>query len=95
MNGYTRASMPLLTMKKGERVRWYLMANGSEDDVHAPHWHGETVTYMGMHTDTLSLGPMAMMVVDMVPDNPGTWLFHCHVNDHLDGGMFALFKVTE
>lgn len=95
MNGYIRGTMPLLTMKKGERVRWYLMANGNEDDVHAPHWHGQTVTYMGMHTDTLSLGPMAMMVVDMVPENPGTWLFHCHVNDHLDGGMYALFKVTE
>ena len=95
MNGYTRGTMPLLTMKKGERVRWYLLANGSEDDVHAPHWHGQTVTYMGMHTDTVNLGPMGMMVVDMVPDQVGTWLFHCHVNDHLDGGMYALFKVTE
>lgn len=93
LNGYTRGTMPLLTMKKGERVRWYLLANGNEDDVHAPHWHGQTVTFMGMHTDTLNLGPMGMMVADMVPDNPGTWLFHCHVNDHLDGGMYALFKV--
>jgi len=28
-----------------------------------------------------------------VPDNPGTWLFHCHVDEHLDNGMYALFKV--
>jgi len=93
MNGFTRGTMPLLTMKKGERVRWYLMSNTNEDDVHAPHWHGQTVLVNSMRADTLSLGPMAMMVADMVPDNPGTWLFHCHVSDHFDGGMYALFKV--
>jgi manganese oxidase len=82
-------------MKKGERVRWYMLANSNEDDVHAPHWHGQTVlANMMMRTDTLSLAPMGMMVADMVPDNPGTWMFHCHVNDHFDGGMYALFKVT-
>lgn len=93
MNGFIRGSMPLLTMKKGERVRWYLMANSNEDDVHAPHWHGQTVLSNSMRTDMLNLGPMMMMVADMVPDNPGTWLFHCHVDEHLDNGMYALFKV--
>jgi hypothetical protein len=29
-----------------------------------------------------------------VPDNPGTWLFHCHVNDHMMGGMATLFTVN-
>jgi len=95
MNGFIRGTMPLLTMKKGERVRWYLMANSNEDDVHAPHWHGQTVLANSMRTDMLNLGPMMMMVADMVPDNPGTWLFHCHVGEHLDGGMYALFKVTQ
>jgi FtsP/CotA-like multicopper oxidase with cupredoxin domain len=94
MNGFIKGSMPLLTMKKGQRVRWYLMANSNEDDVHAPHWHGATVLVNSMRMDTVSMGPMAMIVADMVPDDPGTWLFHCHVNDHFDGGMFALFKVT-
>jgi FtsP/CotA-like multicopper oxidase with cupredoxin domain len=94
MNGFINGTLPLLTMKKGERVRWYLMANSNEDDVHAPHWHGQTVLFMNMRSDTLSLAPMGMMVADMAPDNPGTWLFHCHVTDHFDGGMYALFKVT-
>jgi FtsP/CotA-like multicopper oxidase with cupredoxin domain len=95
MNGFIKGTMPLLTMKKGERVRWYMLANSNEDDVHAPHWHGQTVlANMMMRTDTLSLGPMGMMVADMTPDNPGTWLFHCHVNEHFDGGMYSLFKVT-
>ena len=29
--------------------------------------------------------PASMMVADMAPDNVGTWLFHCHVNDHING----------
>ncbi len=95
INGYTRGTMPLMTMKKGERVRWYLLANSNEDDIHAPHWHGQTVVFNGMRTDTIGMSPMGMAVADMVPDMPGTWLFHCHVNDHLDGGMYSLFKVTE
>jgi FtsP/CotA-like multicopper oxidase with cupredoxin domain len=94
MNGYTHGTMPLLTMKKGERVRWYLFASANEDDVHSPHWHGATVISNMMRTDTLSLTPMAMAVADMIPENVGTWLFHCHVNDHLDNGMLARYSIT-
>jgi manganese oxidase len=36
---------------------------------------------------------MAMAIADMVPDKQGTWLYHCHLNDHLTGGMQALFRV--
>ncbi len=94
INGFTRGTLPKLSMKKGERVRWYLMASSGEDDVHAPHWHGQTVLVSGMRMDTVNLSPMGMSVADMVPDMPGTWLFHCHVTEHVDGGMYALFTVT-
>ena len=94
MNGFIKGTLPLLTMKKGERVRWYLLANSNEDDVHAPHWHGQTVLANSMRTDTLSLAPMGMIVADMVADNPGKWLFHCHLNNHFDGGMYSLFEVV-
>jgi FtsP/CotA-like multicopper oxidase with cupredoxin domain len=94
MNGLVDGNMHALTMKKGERVRWYLLANSNEDDVHTAHWHGQTATLMGMHTDTVHIGPMMMVVADMIPDSVGQWLFHCHVNDHMDGGMQTLFTVT-
>ncbi len=29
----------------------------------------------------------------MTPDNPGVWMYHCHVNDHLAAGMTALCTV--
>ena len=93
LNGFIEGNLPVLTMKKGERVRWYLFANSNEDDVHTPHWHGQTVIFNNMRTDMVHLEPMMMVQADMVPDNVGTWLFHCHVNDHIEGGMQALFTV--
>ena len=93
INGSSKANLPLLTMKPGQHVRWYLMANSNEDDVHTVHWHGQTALFNHMRTDTVPLSPMGMAVVDMVPDKEGTWLLHCHVNDHLMGGMIALSKL--
>jgi FtsP/CotA-like multicopper oxidase with cupredoxin domain len=46
-----------------------------------------------MRTDTIQLTPMGMATADMIADNPGTWLFHCHNNDHFEGGMVALYTV--
>jgi FtsP/CotA-like multicopper oxidase with cupredoxin domain len=93
INGYIEANLPLLTMRKGEHVRWYLLSNSNEDDVHMAHWHGNTLVWNKMRMDSLFLGPMAMATADMVPDNEGTWLFHCHVNDHFMGGMVGLYQV--
>jgi len=96
MNGYIYGNLPLSTMsmKKGETVRWHLMAMGTEVDLHTPHWHGNTVlTLGGMRTDVVGLLPAEMVTVDMVPDNIGTWLFHCHVNDHIKAGMIARYRV--
>jgi FtsP/CotA-like multicopper oxidase with cupredoxin domain len=93
INGFIDGNLPVMTMKEGERVRWYVMSNSNGEDVHAAHWHGQTVTVNNMRSDTVSVGPMAMAIADMVPDAVGTWLFHCHVNDHFEGGMQALFRV--
>jgi manganese oxidase len=30
----------------------------------------------------------------MVPDDVGTWLYPCHVNDHIIAGMQALYTVS-
>ncbi len=94
INGLIFGNVPGLSMKRSERVRWYMMGLGNEVDLHTPHWHGQTLLLHGSRTDMVDLLPAMMKTMDMVPDNPGTWLFHCHVNDHLDGGMVALFTVT-
>ena len=95
INGYVYGNLPLetMTMHKGERVRWYVMAQGTEVDLHTPHWHGNTVVWNGMRTDVANLLPMSMIVADMVPDDVGTWFYHCHVNDHIIAGMLARYQV--
>jgi FtsP/CotA-like multicopper oxidase with cupredoxin domain len=93
INGYVFGNMPIVHLRRGERVRWYLMSMGTEVDLHTPHWHGNTATVAGMRMDTVSLLPATMAVADMVPDNPGVWLFHCHVADHITAGMSARYQV--
>jgi FtsP/CotA-like multicopper oxidase with cupredoxin domain len=94
INGYVYGNQPLITVAKGQHVRWYTMSMGTEVDLHTPHWHGNVVTVNGMRTDVVSLLPATMVTADMVPDNPGIWLFHCHVNDHISAGMMTRYRVT-
>jgi len=93
INGYIFGNLPGLTMKQGERVRWYLVGLGTEVDIHTPHWHGETVLHEGRRTDVINLMPATMTVADMRAENPGTWLYHCHVADHITAGMLALYTI--
>ena len=93
INGYVFGNQPMITMHRGEHVRWYVMSMGTEVDLHTPHWHGNTVTVNGMRMDVVSLLPATMVVADMVPDDVGIWLFHCHVNDHIRAGMLTRYKV--
>ena len=93
INGFIFGNLPGLYLKQGEKVRWHLLGMGNEIDVHTPHWHGETVTESGRHTDVIELLPGSMKTVDMVADNPGTWMFHCHVEDHMEAGMMAVFTI--
>ncbi len=81
-------------MNEGERVRWYVFALGSEDDFHTAHWHGERVLEDGRRrTDVVELLPATMKVADMVASNPGSWLYHCHVAEHMMEGMFTQFTI--
>jgi hephaestin len=89
------ANLPLMTMKQGERVRWYLLGMGSETDLHTAHWHGNTVLARGYRTDVVELLPASMKVADMIADSPGIWMYHCHVNDHMNEGMSARYLVTQ
>jgi hephaestin len=95
VNGYIFGNLPLETMemRAGERVRWYTVALGNEVDLHTPHWHGHTVLVAGQRMDVVPLLPAQHVVADMVPDSPGIWMIHCHVDDHLDAGMSARYRV--
>lgn len=54
-------------------------------DMHSVHFHGQILTVLKHHTDTVSLFPASSFTAEMVADNPGHWLLACNVNDHLMG----------
>jgi hephaestin len=95
VNGYLYGDGPVMTVKQGQRVRWYLLDMGDVGalNFHTPHWHGNTVLSQGTRRDTIFLLPMGAEIADMVPDAPGLWLFHCHIDDHMEAGMMARYEV--
>ena len=95
INGMSYANLPLMTMHQGDRVRWYLITLGFGFNFHTAHWHGNVVTHNGRRTDVVALSPAQMETVDMVADDPGIWLVHCHVSDHMEGGMVARYQVLK
>ena len=94
INGYIFGNLRGLEANNGDKVRWYLLGMGNELDLHTPHWHGKTLLYENRRTDVIELLPASMATADMIADNPGTWLFHCHVADHLKAGMLTTWKVN-
>lgn len=43
--------------------------------------------------DVFDLFPGTFQTVEMVAGNPGTWLLHCHVTDHIHSGMETIFTI--
>lgn len=39
------------------------------------------------------LFPGVFATVEMIPDSIGDWMLHCHVNDHMTGGMETVYSV--
>ena len=95
INGYIYGNMPMMTMRKGDRVRWYVTTLGDFNNAHTPHWHGNTVLVGGMRTDVIAVTSAQMVTADMVPDAAGIWLYHCHISDHMLAGMVARYEVKD
>lgn len=99
INGYIFGNLKGLVMRQGQKVRWHLLGMGNEVDLHTPHWHGKTVQVGrgsgSQRTDVIQLLPAGMVTADMKADNPGEWLFHCHVADHIDAGMVTTYQIQD
>jgi FtsP/CotA-like multicopper oxidase with cupredoxin domain len=98
INGFLDGNGPMMTMRSGERVRWYVFANPNEEeawDIHTVHWHGQTATIGHMRADMVMLTPMMSAVADMIPDDVGIWLLHCHMPGHFAAGMRTRFQVLQ
>ncbi|MDK1489831.1 multicopper oxidase family protein [Sinorhizobium sp. 7-81] len=92
---------PMLTL---ERNRSHVIAMTNATAWHHPiHLHGHSfrvISRNGQPTrhrewqDTVLLSPREKLEIAFVADNPGDWMFHCHVLEHQAGGMMAVFRVA-
>ena len=85
---------PVFRAKVGELVQWDVIAIG--DDFHTFHVHGHRweSAQESRFEDTRTLGPAESFSVRWREDTVGTWLYHCHVEDHMATGMIAIYRVT-
>ena len=81
---------PVFRAKVGELVQWDVMAIGS--DFHTFHVHGHRWITADGPRDTQTVGPAESFRVRWVEDAPGTWLYHCHVEDHMMRGMIGIYR---
>ena len=84
---------PVFHAKVGDVVQWDVMAMGS--DFHTFHVHGHRwLTSGGVARDTQTVGPATSFRIRWREDAPGTWLYHCHVEDHMMRGMIGIYRVS-
>ncbi len=84
-------AIPAFLADVGDRVRWRVVSIGTE--FHTWHIHGHRWLEGGTLTDNILLGPGMYSTFEFVEDKAGEWLVHCHVPDHMEGGMMARYVV--
>jgi manganese oxidase len=82
---------PVLRARVGDVVQWDVLALG--DDHHTFHLHGHRWRNLdGSTIDTRVIGPAESFSFRIREDVPGTWLYHCHVEEHMAKGMIGIYR---
>ena len=97
---HARLPSPLALLDRGQSYVFTL--KNKSPFTHPIHIHGHTFKLISSdklsrpehHTDTLLLLPDETAEVAFVADNPGNWMFHCHIVEHQDNGMMGYLRVA-
>lgn len=91
---------PLLLLQEG---RSHVISMTNATAFHHPiHLHGHSFRVLardGRPTphlewrDTVLMAPREKVEIGFVADNPGDWMFHCHILEHQAAGMMAVLRV--
>jgi FtsP/CotA-like multicopper oxidase with cupredoxin domain len=99
--GFRTVMPPLFTVPRGRTCVLHfknLTAWPHPMHLHGHHFkviaHDGDQSDIGTLRDTVHLGPGEHAQAAFVADNPGDWLFHCHINTHAEAGMMAVVRVT-
>jgi FtsP/CotA-like multicopper oxidase with cupredoxin domain len=93
LNGRAYAgNTPTLRSRVGQDVE--INAFGMDSNFHTFHIHGHRwKDPAGTYVDNPAMGPNECVTARFVEDNPGRWLYHCHVFTHQDTGMTGWYVV--
>ena len=85
VNGRTAAgNTPTVRAKVGQDVAFHVF--GGDQTFHTFHVHGHRwKDPSGAFVDNPTLGPLNSVTARWTEDNPGRWLYHCHVVPHQMG----------
>lgn len=93
---------PMLTLARG---RSYVLAMTNVTAWHHPiHLHGHSFRVLSRNgkptrhrewQDTVLMAPKEKVEIAFVADNPGDWMFHCHILEHQASGMMGVIRVAE
>ncbi len=82
------------------------MINNTDGGAHPFHLHGHSIWIIGTNLepdaevrfkdnyvicDVVSVPAMGWAKIRFISDNPGVWLFHCHIGWHMKAGLIAKF----
>ena len=81
-------------------LRHRIVFHNRSDDSHPLHFHRHLFELVelngkptaGVKKDTVIVPAFGRATVDLVADQPGLTLFHCHIQQHMDFGLMALFR---
>jgi FtsP/CotA-like multicopper oxidase with cupredoxin domain len=92
---------PFLTLR---RDRSYVLAMHNHTAWHHPmHLHGHAFRVIARNgrttryqewQDTVLMAPHESVDIAFVADNPGDWMFHCHILEHQAAGMMGVIRVA-
>jgi len=95
------SAKPMFTLKKGATYKWLIKNDTTWE--HPMHLHGHHFRLLSRNgrkvdpqpwLDTVLLAPDEVVEVMFVADNPGDWLYHCHILEHHLAGMGAIIRVV-
>ena len=86
---YPETAGPPLTA--GQRYRLQFINRSTND--HPVHLHRHSFELRaGIVKDTVLVDANTRMDVEFVANDPGSTLFHCHQQNHMDAGFMMLFR---
>ncbi len=99
-HGAGKIPPPLALLDKGKSYIFELVNQTPQQ--HPIHIHGHSFKLIksnkrdlpGHHADTLLLYPNERIEAAFVADNPGDWMFHCHIIEHQESGMMGYVRVA-